>query len=126
MGMPTFGKLLGASRVKVRFWRIAGLQPNAISFVCKEHAMNKTTRSGHMPGSLREQLCDAIEAERFGTKACWHENIGGAGKARRVTGWLWSCTDVVPGTICEDAAVPRGSSYAQLVRQLRRERKRLT
>ena len=125
MKMPTSGKLLGASGVKVRFWRIAGLQPNAMSFVCKERAMNKT-RTGHMPGSLRGELCKAIEAQRLPPKTRWHENIGGPEDVRRVTGLLWNCTDVVPGTVCEDAGIPRGSSFAQLARQLRQDLDRLT
>ena len=83
-------------------------------------------RTGHSPCNLREQLCEAIEAERFTPKTCWHENIGGPEQARRVTGRLWNCTDVVPGTVCEDAGIPRGSSFAQLSRQLRQELNRPT
>ena len=83
------------------------------------------SRAGHMPGSLREQLCEAIEAERFESTTRWHENVGGHEQARRITGVLWNSTDVVPGTVCEEAGIPRGSSYAQLVRQLRQELKRL-
>jgi hypothetical protein len=87
--------------------------------------MNKT-RTGHVPGTLREQLCDAIEAERFEPKTRLHENIGGLEHARQVTGGLWNCTDVVPGAICEDAGIPHGSSFVQLVQQLRQELKSLT
>ena len=83
-------------------------------------------RGGHMPSHLREKPFEAIEAERFAPYTRWQVNVGGPEQARRVTGRLWNCTDVVPGAICEDAGIPRGRSFAQRVRQLRHELNRLT
>lgn len=37
----------------------------------------------------------------------------------RLTGLLWNRTDVVPMYVCDDLDFPQGSSYAQLVRDLR-------
>jgi hypothetical protein len=83
--------------------------------------MSDFRRTGHSPCNLRQQLCDAIEGERFNPKTRWHENIGGPEQARRLTGLLWNCTDTVPSPTCDDAGIRRGSTYAQLSRQLRQE-----
>jgi hypothetical protein len=36
-----------------------------------------------------------------------------------LTDQLWTCTDTVPGSTCETADLPRGSSYAQAARAMR-------
>lgn len=43
---------------------------------------------------------------------------------RWVLGRLWHCTDIMPGDLCDDLDLPRGSSYAcgaQLVAKLDRD-----
>jgi hypothetical protein len=69
--------------------------------------MKRLPVSGHGPESLRVALQDAVYDED--NKALW-----------RLTGKLWNCSDTMPGEVCEQAQMPRGSTYAQFARQFRR------
>jgi hypothetical protein len=72
---------------------------------------------------MRREVCDAIEAEQFTFKQGqrWFDNAGRAKAARRLTGQLWNCTDVVPSYICNLVEIPQGSTFAKLVRMIREE-----
>ena len=91
------------------------------------------SHGGHAPGHLRDALLDAIDAQFAGGGEWWDElemffynerrqqRWDGAApkeRARWVLGQLWNSTDIVPGSICDAAGVPMGSSFASLVRQL--------
>jgi len=41
-------------------------------------------------------------------------------RGRRLTGPLWNCTDVLPGSACDELNLPHGSSHAS-ARALRQE-----
>ena len=65
--------------------------------------------SGHAPSHIREEFCElACERE------AWH-----LPRFRQLLGQLRSCSDVVPGDICECLDEPRGSSYAQVARSMK-------
>jgi hypothetical protein len=68
--------------------------------------MKRLPISGHGPESLRVALQDAVYDEN--DRALW-----------RLTGKLWNCSDIMPGEVCAQACVPRGSSYAQFAREFR-------
>ena len=79
-----------------------------------------STFGGHAPGSLREELMDAFDLPYSDQSAWWERLSGGKSRARRLCGLLWNCTDTVPELVCCEAGVPTGSSYAVLVRHLKR------
>jgi hypothetical protein len=41
--------------------------------------------------------------------------------ARWLIGQLWHCSDIMPGTLCDELAMPCGSTYAQAVQLLARK-----
>jgi hypothetical protein len=38
-----------------------------------------------------------------------------------IAGSLWNCADILPGGDCETMDMPRGSTYAQAARQVRKD-----
>jgi hypothetical protein len=42
-------------------------------------------------------------------------------EARRLSGQLWNCTDVLPSSLCGDLDLAQGSTYAVAARKLRQE-----
>jgi hypothetical protein len=68
--------------------------------------------SGHAKGHLREAFLDALEG--LPREPCDAD----LGELRTAAGRLWNCTDVLPGHVCDDLDLPRGSSYARGARQL--------
>lgn len=39
----------------------------------------------------------------------------------QVLGYLWNCTDILPGDYCRQLDIPSGSTYAQAVQRHKRE-----
>lgn len=70
-------------------------------------------RGGHAPGFLRDPFCEWIGD---GAKETTVEVDEERRPLRWLVGQLWNCTDILPGTECEDLDIPRGSTYAQAVR----------
>jgi hypothetical protein len=63
--------------------------------------------SGHAKGHLREAFINALEGlPRDPSDVDLRE-------LRIAAGRLWNCTDVLPGHVCDDLDLPRGSSYAR-------------
>ncbi len=94
------------------------------------------SRGGHAPDYLRAAMVLAIEQGsnqkcawfqclelRFDDsgKAAWWSRSSTVERVRWLIGQLWNCSDTVPGEICEVVEIPRGSSYANLVRKLKSE-----
>jgi hypothetical protein len=79
--------------------------------------------SGHAVADIREDLLAALEAARLSSsERRWFMHLsGGHSEAVRLIGKLWNCTDTIPSTVCELYPIQRGSSYAQLVRELKRD-----
>jgi len=95
-------------------------------------------RGGHAPGHLRDALLECLDA---GSSNPWYQALADdevlwfrnepdqeewsaldlKQRALWLIGQLWNCTDVLPGEYCEDLGIPRGSSYAVAVRNLRSE-----
>ena len=60
---------------------------------------------GRAPGHLRDEFTECVEE--------------GLEPSRYMIGQLWNCTDTVPGGVCDELEIERGSSYAQAVRSMR-------
>jgi len=81
-------------------------------------------RGGHAPGLLREAFTDWIDQR-------WRDESATPEEMHTVTiddeerpiewliGRLWNCTDILPGTDCDDLDIPPGSTYAVAVRKVR-------
>ena len=46
-------------------------------------------------------------------------NDGDADTLYRIAGKLWTCTDIMPSSLCDEFDMPYGSSYAQAARRVR-------
>jgi hypothetical protein len=94
------------------------------------------SRGGHAPGHLRDGLLTTMrQAWENSTEDTWWNYLeltlfssiqqirwdSWTPKERAIwmTGQLWNCHDILPGSVCALAGLSQGSSYAQLVRQLR-------
>ena len=81
------------------------------------------SRGGHAPGHLRDAFLEMVESGDWrkdsgeGMLVGYHDTPV---SFRAFTGLLWNCTDVLPGGECDELDLPRGSTYAQAARELRR------
>jgi hypothetical protein len=64
------------------------------------------------PTDFRADFCGELEAYAATGEA--------TKKLDRLCGELWNCTDVLPSTTCNDANVPRGSTYSQAAQSVGR------
>jgi hypothetical protein len=80
----------------------------------------------HYPNRLRNSFCEWVEVDmpevaaveqRDASDDCW--------PARKLLGAMVHCSDILPGDVCDDLDIPRGSSYAIAAQMLLRERKRV-
>ena len=92
-------------------------------------------RGGHAPDHLRDALVQCIEdptpgpwylaLEDENLLPCCRPDLWCIMKSHDrgwwLTGQLWNCTDVLPGTNCDNLGLPRGSTYAVAARKLRDE-----
>ena len=65
----------------------------------------------HAPGHVREPFRDWLD--EFGPTYPADSPTG-----RRLAGSVWQCTDILPGTYCEQLDIRVGSTYAQAAREL--------
>jgi hypothetical protein len=77
----------------------------------------------HSSGDLREAFCDMIE-DVFNSPGSprdrWPTFRDEGGRSPdQLCGLLWNCNDICPGDVCDNADTPRGSTYAQVARNLR-------
>jgi hypothetical protein len=80
---------------------------------------NKLPKGGHAPRHLREAFLDLICADDG--ELSDEEIDGGRRDLHWLCGRLWNCNDILPGYACHTLFIPRGSSYAQAARMIRRE-----
>jgi hypothetical protein len=96
------------------------------------------SRGGHAPGHLRDALLAALSRHwddleegtwwrhldikffSLGQQTRW-DSWTATERAIWLTGQLWNCHDVLPGSVCALASLSQGSTYAQFVRHLRNE-----
>jgi hypothetical protein len=96
------------------------------------------SRGGHAPGHLRDALLAALSGHwddleegiwwryldikffSLGQQNQW-DSWTPTERAIWLTGQLWNCRDVLPGSVCALARLAQGSTYAQLVRHLQNE-----
>ncbi len=81
-------------------------------------------RGGHAPGHLREAFEEwAYDLDTpSGDAALRQEVVMHNGRMRTLDwliGRLWNCTDVMPGSLCDQLDMLSGSSYAQGVRSMK-------
>src|SRR5690242_7284535 len=94
-------------------------------------------RGGHAPGHLRDAFIQCIEdpsAEPWYSALKSEDDVlnfrnaamnvrwngmTAEERGRWLTGQLWNCTDVMPGSMCDDLNLLRGSTYAVAARKLR-------
>ena len=77
---------------------------------------------GHAPGHLRDAFLEMIESSDRSKDPDEVMPVGDYGtlvSLYALTGLLWNCTDILPGSNCNDLDLPRGSTYAQAARELR-------
>ncbi len=95
-------------------------------------------RNGHAPGHLRAAVlralfenCDTLEEVPWWSKlnitffnlrqqVQW-ETWDATKRGIWMTGQLWNCRDILPGSACALTGCPQGSTYARLVRKARKE-----
>ncbi len=74
----------------------------------------------HMQGDLREALQEFLDREIPASQFTMERD----GKTRSpdwLLGQLWRCTDILPGDYCDQLYIRRGSTYAQAVRQIKKQ-----
>lgn len=74
------------------------------------------TTGGHAPGHLRDAFLECLENWAEGQKMPERERL----TFRELTGKLWNCTDIMPGSECDLLDIPTGSTFAQAAREIRR------
>lgn len=95
------------------------------------------SQGGHAPGHLRDGLLMALRNAWDNSEEAWWRHLDmkffSLGQQIRweswtpteraiwLTGQLWNCHDILPGSVCALASLAQGSTYAQLVRHLRNE-----
>ena len=72
------------------------------------------SRGGHAPGHLRDRFCELIEYDEsdIDVKGDYPSDV-------EMAGMLWNCTDIMPGAVCVELDLSRGSTYAQGARTMR-------
>lgn len=73
------------------------------------------TTGGHAPGHLRNAFLECLENWAKGQKTPERERL----TFRELTGKLWNCTDIMPGSECDLLDIPTGSTFAQAARNVR-------
>jgi len=87
------------------------------------------SRGGHAPGHLRDALIECIDNLNPGP---WYLALAMQkrwtamsleDRGRWLTGQLWNCRDILPGSVCADLELPigRNRTYAVAARKLRME-----
>ncbi len=73
-------------------------------------------RGGHAGGHLRDPFIHLIETGEIPGDA---DHQGKPLTAWSLTGLLWNCTDILPGSECSELDLPQGSTYARAARAVR-------
>jgi hypothetical protein len=74
--------------------------------------MRRPAKSGHLSVDPRADFCGELES---------YAVTGAATSALdHLCGQLWNCSDTLPALTCNDADVPRGSTYAAAAQRIRR------
>jgi len=80
----------------------------------------------HYPGHLRDAFCELVEGRESVADTFYDdrtrtrlEGMSADEQLWWLSGLLWQCTDVLPGTYCDDLELYQGSTYAQAARVIR-------
>ena len=83
----------------------------------------KPNKGGHAPGHLRDAFCEWIEE---GNSSMTIKLDDEPKPLEWLLGQLWNCTDILPGTYCNELEIPQGSTYAMAVRKTKYFQKALS
>ena len=75
----------------------------------------KPNRGGHAPSFLRYAFQEWVSDQENETVIIDDEEK----PLQWLLGQLWNCTDILPGGDCSLLDIPRGSTYAQAVRNIK-------
>lgn len=107
---------------------------NEYSWPQVSYARYNASRGGRAPGYLRDALVEAIEETWQGdrswwevvdivfvdsAKQIWWEQTPASERGEWLLGQLWNCTNIVPGDVWTAVGLPRGKTFARLVRILK-------
>lgn len=73
----------------------------------------------HKPNHLRDALQGYLDSDDSAADFVVEDDNGEQRSLAWLLGQLWHCTDVAPWDLCDLLGLPRGSTYAQAVRQLK-------
>jgi len=73
------------------------------------------SRGGHAPGHLREAFLDYILSDSQNATVVIDEQER---PLKWLLGQFWNCSDILPGDVCDEIDLPRGSSYSIAARRL--------
>ena len=81
----------------------------------------RANRGGHAPGHLRDAFLEWLDKYWFTDEDCDTVEIDGQRRPLRwLIGQLWNCTDILPGSYCDELELQIGSTYAMAVRKVAR------
>ncbi len=72
----------------------------------------------HMPGDCRESFLEYLDSDTP-AKDFTVDHNGQQKNLDWLLGQLWRCTDVLPAGYCDQLDIPKGSTYAQAVREIK-------
>lgn len=78
----------------------------------------------HMKGYIRDDFCDWVDNDLASEEPASLTDSVEVGWSRvwtlsKLLGKLWNCTDILPGGVCDDLGLRRGSTYAIAVRHVK-------
>jgi hypothetical protein len=82
----------------------------------------------HAPGHLRDAFCELVEGQESVADTFSDDRTRARLEAMSadeqlwwLSGQLWNCTDVLPGTYCGDLGLSQGATYAKAARLIRQQ-----
>ena len=82
----------------------------------------------HAPGHIRNAFLELVEGvtvdgevlfDNEDAREQW-DRMEVEGQIQSLAGWLWYCTDIMPGYACDELGLSQGSTYAEAVQLIRK------
>ena len=80
----------------------------------------------HYGTHMRQAFCDWIDEGMPPLAGCEENYTPITWTAEKLLGRMSHCTDIMPGSLCDELDLERGSTYARAAQRLLAERKRLS
>jgi hypothetical protein len=71
---------------------------------------------GHAKGHLRDAFTMMAEGDGPEWQLLQHDGLPLT--EQRLIDLLWNCTDIMPGNLCDELQLPRGSNYARAAHEM--------